>query len=190
MEAEKSRGQENFQARPLRRNYIGSERRIFHPARPFVRRNREGGQPRALFLIHPSSLLLQIINGQFAASAADCIVSLFSLSLRLPRHPLFLSPFRPSHPLFLSICLYSNRLASSLSSSSSSFSRKFVKGCANGLTSVVLEIYPPLSFFVYFSQKKSPMTRVSTSFAIECVSKIGKVAPLFFGNLKISRIIS
>lgn len=42
---------------------------------PFVRRNREGGTSQPLLTPIP---LLRIINGQFAASAADCIVSPFS----------------------------------------------------------------------------------------------------------------
>lgn len=83
---------ENFQAR--RRNYIGSERNISSTSPSFDEIEREGrANPSS-----PLSPLLRIINGQFAASAADCIVSPFSgfpsfgcqtLSLSLSLHPLF-----------------------------------------------------------------------------------------------------
>lgn len=70
---------------------------------PFVRRNREGGTSQPLS--PPSSIrpspLLRIINGQFAASAADCIVSPFSgfpsFGCQAPSLPLSLST-----PSFLS----------------------------------------------------------------------------------------
>lgn len=77
---------ENFQAR--RRNYIGSEWNIssgaLHPTK--TRKTGGGGgglcnQPRRRFypfVLDPHPPLVRIINGQFAASAADCIVSLFS----------------------------------------------------------------------------------------------------------------
>lgn len=54
---------------------------IFHPA-PFIRRKRE--RRRVVQLAPPSlrstspPVFVRIINGQFVASAADCIVSLFS----------------------------------------------------------------------------------------------------------------
>lgn len=60
---------------------------------------------------HPSSLLLRIINGQFAASAADCIVSLFFGLPSFRWQAFSLSP-PPS-----TLCLfhpYSNRLVPSI----------------------------------------------------------------------------
>lgn len=57
---------------------------IFHPA-PFIRRKRERRgvvvqpvPPLLSFRSPPTPALVRIINGQFAVSAADCIVSLFS----------------------------------------------------------------------------------------------------------------
>lgn len=79
---------ENFQAR--RRNYIGSEWNIssgaLHPTKTRKTRGLCNPSPplppvptpsRRTDLASPAALV-RIINGQFAASAADCIVSLFS----------------------------------------------------------------------------------------------------------------
>lgn len=74
-----SKSRENFQAR--RRNYIGSEWNISSTSPPFDEIEREGranspsSSSRSPLSVPPQ---LRIINGQFAASAADCIVSLFS----------------------------------------------------------------------------------------------------------------
>lgn len=69
---------ENFQAR--RRNYIGSEWNISSGAlHPTKTRKTGCNQPLCFFTpFHPQPAFVRIINGQFAASAADCIVSLFS----------------------------------------------------------------------------------------------------------------
>lgn len=73
---------------------------IFHPA-PFIRRKRERRGCAPPFLIPSSGFppplaLVRIINGQFAASAADCIVSLFSgppVARMADRLSSFLHPF-------------------------------------------------------------------------------------------------
>lgn len=108
-----SKSRENFQAR--RRNYIGSEWNISSTSPPFDEIEREGranspsSSSRSPLSVPPQ---LRIINGQFAASAADCIVSLFSgfPSFRCQALSLSLS-------LYLSIllslfCPYSNSTVS------------------------------------------------------------------------------
>lgn len=105
---------------------------IFHPA-PFIRRKRErrevvqprGPHPRFYPLRSPSPsppppALVRIINGQFAASAADCIVSLFSgppsVGWQVPSF-LFLASFSPSPPPRPIYRPYSGCLAASLTPS-------------------------------------------------------------------------
>lgn len=89
---------------------------IFHPA-PFIRRKRERracatnpSRSAPSYVPHPHTVsLVRIINGQFAASAADCIVSLFSVARMAKRLSLFLASFPVFRP-------YSSCLAASTSS--------------------------------------------------------------------------
>ena len=79
------------------------QRGIFHP--PPLRSTKSRGRDEPTSIPPPSirpSPLLRIINGQFAASAADCIVSPFSgfpsFGCQVPSPSLSLSLF--PHPLF------------------------------------------------------------------------------------------